>query len=110
MISGQRGPGSRPCQGCGRKARGSVIAAAPSVDEARAPRLRERADRVDAAERVADLGGEALAAVGDVGTGIDELPVLREADRGREEHLRDRLTGVDALLELILLRRCQAAR
>ena len=84
---------------------------ADSTSSARAVRsaltpLRRRAelgDDVDAAYGVGDLGAERLAARADVVSGVQELAVAGQRERGLVELERDGLRRVDPALELPLL-------
>src|SRR5262249_49976062 len=67
-----------------------------SEQEARATAGVEGIDRVYAADRTADLLGEHRAPRGEVFLrGIYETAVARQAQRGLEEHARDRLRAAD---------------
>ena len=74
-------------------------ARAPRADERLDASTRRSASRISAAKRCA---------LGRVRARLDELPVPRQADRGREEHLRDRLGAPDAPLQLVLLAEAEA--
>src|SRR5207249_64122 len=70
----------------------------------------QRLDHVEAPDRVAHLGGEGAAALGEVGCARgDQLPVPREGERAPEEGLRDGLRREDASLQLVLPAERQAA-